>query len=85
MPEKKLVGKVTHFFPKISVAVVELCDTLRIGDKIVLEKGDKQVEQIVESMQIEHQPIEEAKAGQSVGLKVVERVNEGFNVYKIEE
>ncbi|MEM5778582.1 MAG: translation elongation factor-like protein [Candidatus Aenigmatarchaeota archaeon] len=85
MVEKKLVGKVTHFYPKISVAVVDLEDTLRIGDKISIERESGSFEQTVDSMQIEHENIEEAEKGQSIGLKVVERTREGAKVFKIIE
>jgi putative protease len=83
--EKKFVGTVTHFYPKISVAVVELEDTLRVGDKISIERPSHSFEQVVESIQIEHQNIEEGRKGQSIGLKVVERTREGAKVYKIIE
>jgi putative protease len=85
MVEKKLVGKVTHYFTKIGVAVVELSDTLKIGDKISIEGATTNFEQEVESMQIEHEPVEEAKKGDSIGLKVKDRVREGDSVYKIIE
>jgi len=83
MEEKKIVGKVTHFFNKISVAVVELSDTLRVGDEISIEGKVTNIRQKVDSMQIEHKNVEEAKKGQSIGLKVPERVREGDVVYKI--
>ncbi|MCD6476934.1 MAG: translation elongation factor-like protein [Candidatus Aenigmarchaeota archaeon] len=83
---KILIGKITHFFPKISVAVLEVTEgSVKVGDKISIEKGEKKVEQTVESMQVEHQNIEEAKAGDKVGLKTVEPVAEGSHVYKLEE
>ena len=85
MVEKKLVGKVTHYFTKIGVAVVELQDELRIGNKISIEGKTTNFQQTVESMQIEHKPIEVAKPGDSIGLKVIDRVREGDNVYKIIE
>ncbi len=85
MVEKKLVGKITHFYPKISVAVVELEDTLNVGDKISIEKGEESFEQVVESMQIEHENIEKAEAGQAIGLKVEQRAKEGAKVFKIIE
>jgi len=85
MVEKKLVGKVSHYYTKIGVAVVELNDTLKIGDKISIEGNTTNFEQIVDSMQIEHQDVQEAKAGDSIGLKVIDRVREGDKVYKILE
>ena len=78
------VGKVTHFFGKISVAVVELSDTLKVGDKIRIKGNTTDFEQVVESMQIEHQNVEKAEAGQAIGLKVKEKVREGDKVYVVE-
>jgi len=83
--EKKLVGKITHFFTNISVAVVELSDELKIGDRISIEGANTNFQQEVASMQINKQPIEKAEAGQAIGLKVEQRVREGDKVYKIVE
>lgn len=84
--EGKLIGKVTHYFGKIGVAVIELEDSLKVGDKIRIVGGiDTDFTQTVESMEIEHQKVKEAKAGDSIGLKVKEKVREGYKVYKIEE
>ena len=85
MPEKKLVGKVSHFFTNISVAVVELEDELKPGDKILIEGATTNFEQDASSMQIDRKPVEKAGAGQSIGLKVKDRVREGDKVYKITE
>jgi putative protease len=82
--EKKLVGKVTHYYGKIGVAVVELSDTLKQGDKISIEGRVTNFQQTVDSMEIEHKKVQEAGAGDSIGLKVLERVREGDLVYKIE-
>ena len=81
--KKEEVGKVTHFYPKISVAVVELKAPLKVGDRILIKGNVTNFEQTVESMQIEHQNIEEADAGQSIGLKVIERARENDIVYKL--
>ena len=83
--EKKLVGKVTHYFTKLGVAVVELEDTLKQGDRISIEGATTNFTQTVDSMQIDRQPVQEAGAGQSVGLKVAERVREGDKVFKLLE
>lgn len=85
MVEKKLVGKVTHYYPKIGVAVVEVADEIKVGDRISIEGATTSFEQTVESMEIEHEKIEVAKSGDSIGLKVIDRVREGDNVYKIVE
>ena len=81
--EGKLIGKVTHYFSKIGVAVIELSDTLKVGDTIRILGGETDFNQVVESMEIEHQKVQEAKAGDSVGLKVSQKVRDGYKVYKI--
>ena len=81
--EKTQIGKITHFFDKISVAVIELTDTLKIGDKILIEGHGNSFEQEVTSMQIEHDKVEEAKSGQSVGMKTNELVKVGDLVFKL--
>ena len=79
------IGIVTHFFSKISVAVIELKAQLSVGDKIRIMGPTTDSEQTVESMQIEHENVKTAKAGQSVGLKVKDHVRENDTVYKIVE
>jgi len=81
--ELKEIGKVTHFFSKISVAVIELKATLSVGDRIRVQGPTTDFEQTVDSMQIEHENVKTAKAGQSIGLKVKERVREKDTVYKV--
>ena len=81
--ELKEVGRVSHFFTKINVAVVELSSSLSVGDRILIKGPTTNFEQTVNSMQIEHENVKIAKAGQSIGLKVDERVRESDVVYKI--
>jgi translation elongation factor EF-1alpha len=83
MAEKE-IGTVTNYFSKISVAVIELTAPLQVGDKVRIKGGARDFEQIVQSMQIEHQPIEKAKAGQEIALKVDEKVRASDTVYKVE-
>lgn len=80
---KKPIGKVTHFYDKIKVAVVALSATLKKGDKIKIGKEDRFLEQEVKSMQIEHKDLKEAKKGQEIGLKVSGEVKEGDLVFKV--
>ncbi|MBC7073839.1 hypothetical protein H5T58_00380 [Candidatus Parcubacteria bacterium] len=82
--KEKLIGKVTHYFGKIGVAVIQLEDTLKLGDTIRIVGGERDFTQIVDSMEIEHKKIQKAEGGESVGLKVVQRVRQGDKVYKIE-
>ena len=83
LPEEgKLIGKITHYFSKIGVAVIELSDTLKVGDTIRIVGGQTDFNQTIESMEIEHEKVQEAKAGDSVGLKVEQKVRDGYKVYK---
>ncbi|HDZ54214.1 MAG TPA: hypothetical protein ENI19_01210 [Candidatus Nealsonbacteria bacterium] len=86
MPEKiegQLIGKITHYFGKIGVAVIKLSDTLKAGDNIRIVGGEIDFTQSVESMEVEHQKVDEAKTGESVGLKVEQKIREGYSVYKV--
>ncbi len=83
LEEGKLIGKVTHYFGNIGVAVVELSDKLQAGDDIRIVGGEADFTQTVESMEVEHQKVKEAKKGDSVGLKVGQKVREGYKVYKV--
>jgi putative protease len=84
LSEKKLekVGEITHYYTKIGVAVVELVASLSVGDVISVKGATTDFEQTVESMQIEHENIQTAKAGESIGLKLKERAREDDIVYK---
>lgn len=82
MPDLK-VGVVTHYYDKIGVAVVELTGTLSIGDKIKIVKGDEEFTQEVTSMQVEHEQVQTAKRGESIGLKVDQPVKRKAEVYKV--
>lgn len=83
--EKKEIGKVTHYFGKISVAAIHLTDVMKVGDKISIEGAHTNFEQMVDSIQIEHQSIPEAKPGDDVGIRVKEKVREGDKVFKVIE
>jgi len=82
--EGKLIGRITHYFDKIEVAVIELTAPLAVGDTIRVVGGeDTDFTQEVESMEVEHEKIKKAKKGDSVGLKIKEKVREGYKVYKV--
>lgn len=82
MPDFK-VGKVTHYYDKIGVAIVELSGDFAVGDKVKIVKGEEEFEQEVKSMQIEHKQVEIAKKGDVIGLKVDQLTKEGAEVYKV--
>lgn len=82
--EGQLIGKITHYFGHIGVAVIELSGILKEGDIIRITGGaDTDFNQTVGSIEVEHKKVETAKAGESVGLKVDQKVREGYKVYKI--
>ena len=85
MAKEKQIGKISHFFNKIDVAVIELTKPLKVGETIHIVGGERDFNQTVSSMQIDRQDIDKAKAGQDVGLKVDQAVREGDKVYKVEE
>jgi translation elongation factor EF-1alpha len=82
MEELREVGKVSHFFAKINVAVIEVKDAISVGDRIFIKGPTTDIEQTVDSMEIEHEKVKQATAGHSVGMKVKGRVRENDVVYK---
>ncbi len=81
----KEIGKVTHYYDKIGVMVVKLSDKVSVGDKIKVKRGDEEIEETVDSMQIEHENIQSAKKGDEIAIKISGKTKEGAVVYKIEE
>ena len=79
------VGKITHYFGKISVGIIELSGDLKVGDTIHIKGMHSDFTQGVDSMQIEHEVVQSAKAGDFIGIKVSDRVHEHDKVYKVTE
>lgn len=82
MPEKE-IGKISDFFSRPVVAGVELTAPLNIGDKIHIKGHTTDLEMTVASMQINNVDVKAAKAGDSVGVKVTDRVRRGDTVYQV--
>jgi len=82
MPEIE-IGKVTHYFGHIQVAAIELSGPLSVGDRIRIVGHTTDCQENVESIQVEHQSITEAKAGDSIGIRVAGRVRPHDKVFKI--
>lgn len=83
MSEKE-IGRVTNYFSKIGVAVIELTAPLKLGDEIQIKGGTRDFQQKVESMQVEHEPIEDAAAGQEIAIKLDQKARVNDKVYKVE-
>ena len=77
------IGNVSHYFTKIEVAVVELTGKLKVGDEIIIRGVTTDFTQKVESMQIEHDTVDEAESGDAIGLLVNYRVRAGDEVFKV--
>lgn len=77
------IGKITHYYDKIGVAVLQLAKTIKVGDKIKISGHDREFTQDVDSLQMDNKPIKNAKPKNSVGLKVNQPVKDNDEVYKI--
>lgn len=85
MAEGERIGEVTHYFNKIGVAVLDLGADLKLGDWVHFLGHSTDFEQRVNSMQIEHENIEAAEAGDDVAVKVIDRVRPGDGVFRVAE
>ena len=79
------VGKVSDFFARPVVAGIELTAPLKVGDRIHIKGHTTDIELNVDSMQINNVDVEQAKAGDAVGIKVSDRVRRGDIIYKVTE
>ncbi|MDP4007384.1 MAG: hypothetical protein Q8P55_02200 [bacterium] len=81
----KPIGKVSHYYDKAGVAIVEVQGALKVGDRIRIERGENSFDQEVSSMQVDYKPVEKAKKGDAVGIKVDQKAKEGSLVLLLEE
>jgi|YNPMSStandDraft_1061717.scaffolds.fasta_scaffold00002_136 translation initiation factor IF-2 len=78
------LGEVNHYYDKIKVIAMKLLAPLKLGDKIRIVGGEKtDFTQKVDSMEKQHQKLKLAKKGDEIGIKVKEKVREGYKVYKV--
>ena len=84
MPDET-IGKVTHYFDRISVAVLQLTRTVRVGDTIHFHGHSTDFNQKVDSLQVEHKSVPEGNPGQEVALKVDQKVHPNDQVMKVTE
>lgn len=84
MPETR-IGEVVHYFSNISVAVLDLSQTLRVGDSIRIKGNTTDFQQTVESMQVQHEDVQEGQPGQELAVRVVDRVRQGDEVFNVEK
>jgi len=81
MAQEKSIGKISHYYDKIGVGIIELAGSLKAGDTIKVKGKDTDFEQVIDSMQIEHEQVEKAKKGDVIGIKMNQKVKEGDEVY----
>jgi len=81
--EEQKIGQVTDFYARPVAAAIELTAELKVGDRIRIKGHSTDLEFVVESMQIHNAPVTTAKPGDSVGIKVPDRVRRGDVVYKV--
>ena len=80
----KPVGKVVHFYDKLSVAIIDLeSGGLKVGDEVKFKKGDEEFTQKIESLQVEHESVDSVKKGDSFGVKVSKSTKPGTEVYLV--
>lgn len=78
------IGKVTHYFPKPQVAAIEITQgSLSVGDTIHVKGHTSDFTLTVDSMQVEHDAIQSAAVGQTVGIRVPDHAREHDAVYKV--
>lgn len=82
-PKIKVLGRVVHYYDRIQVAIVELGAPLHLGDMVKIKDKTQEFVQNVDSLQIEHMAVEQAKKKQIVGMKVMMPVHEGALVMPV--
>ena len=81
MAEKE-IGVVSNYFDHVKAAAIKLKAPLKVGDELHIVGGDVDFEQPVKSMQINREPVEKAKKGDEIGIKVKKKVRKGYKVFK---
>ncbi len=81
--QEKAIGEITHYFGHINVGIIELSDALKVGEAIHIKGHTTDITQNVDSMQIEHVVVTEAKKGDAVGIKVSQKVHPKDKVFKV--
>jgi putative protease len=80
-PKEKKVGEIAHYFGKIMVAAIKVKAEIKVGDTLHIKGHTTDFEQVVDSIQIEHESIPKAKKGDDIGIKVKDHVREGDEVF----
>ena len=81
--EEKEIGKITHYYNHLGVGIIELSDALQAGETIHIKGHSSDFTQSVDSMQIEHATVSQAKSGDVIGIKLTDKVHPHDKVYKV--
>jgi len=84
MSEKE-IGVITHYFGNISVGIIQLSGSVKIGDNIHIKGAHDDFSQTIDSIQIEHKEVEEGKKGDVIGIKVTQQVHPHDKAYLVTE
>lgn len=78
------IGKVVHYYDKLSVAIIDLeKGGLKVGDEVKFKRGDEEFSQKIESLQVDHKDVDSVKKGDSFGVKVDKPTKPGTEVYLV--
>ena len=80
--QEKEIGTITHYYGNLSVGIIALTDGLKVGETIHIKGHSDDFSQTIDSMQVEHASVTEAKAGDQVGVKVAQKVHPNDKVFK---
>lgn len=80
---EKEIGKIIHYFGKISVGIIKLKAPLAVGEKIHIKGAHDDFKQVVKSIQIDHKDISLAPKGSEIGIKVVKKAHVNDKVYQV--
>jgi translation initiation factor IF-2 len=83
MSDGERIGEVAHFFNRLCVAVVRVNQDVKVGDVVHFLGRSTDFHQVIASMQVDHEPVSEAGAGQEVAIKVERRVRGGDSVFRL--
>jgi hypothetical protein len=82
MGKEKEIGRVTHWFDKLGVAVLKLTAPLKVGDMVIFKRGEDEFEETISSMQIDHTEVGKAGKGDDAAVKLSREAKEGTQVYR---
>lgn len=84
MVKNNSIGKITHWYDKIGVAVVKLDKALQVGDKIKIKHGGQEFEETIASMELNHQSVQSGKKGQEIAVKLSQKAGENSEIFMAE-